>query len=151
MKESHLLVWFEEGQPRACELAEVPDALAYQGQVFRAETEYFGDVDYLRDEQKRLLGFACLSGGKHEKLIWEKLLSQSKNVRLDDGMLVILLEPHSYEIEAVQAMGTEIYRSMTGEVMLAIPNWGFGELAFKLTTTNTPISTPLNSGVPHKR
>lgn len=140
MKEaSHLLVWFEDGQPRASELAEVPDALTHKGEVFRAETEYFGDVDYLRDGQKRLLGFAYLSGGKHEKCIWEKLLSQSKNVKLDDGTLVILLEPHSYEIEDVLAMGTEIYRSLTGEVMLAIPNWGFGELAFKLTTDETPL------------
>ncbi len=151
MDASHLLVWFEEGQLRACELADVPDALVYKGQVFRAETGYFGDVDYLRDQQKRLLGFAYYSTGKWEEVIRERLLSQSKNVKLDGGILVILLEPRPYEFESVAAMGTEVYRSPTDEIILAIPNWDFGELAFKLTTTNTPTSTPLNAGVPPKR
>ena len=140
MNASYLLVWFEDGQPRACELAEVPYALAYQGEVYRAETEYFGDVDYLRDEQKRLVGFAYILGGEREKALWEKLLSQSKNVKLEGILSVVLLEPCPYEIECVQAMGTEIYCSPINKIMLVIPNWGFGELAFKLTTINTPLN-----------
>ena len=147
MKASYLLVWFEEGQPRACELAELPEALGYKGQVFRAKTEYFGDVDYLRDEKNRLVGFAYILGGKRERVLWERLLSQSKNVKLEGILSLILLEPGPYEIECVQAMGTEIYCSPANEIMLAIPNWDIGELAFKLTTTDTPF----NAGVPHKR
>jgi hypothetical protein len=150
MNAPHLLVWFENGQPQSCELAEVPDALSYNGEVFRADTEYFGDVDYLRDEQKRLVGFSYVSGGKNEKAIWERLLGQSKNVKLDGGMLVILLQPRPYEVDCVQAMGTEIFRSPRGEIIFSVPNWDFGELAFQLTTNNTPISTPLSSGVPRK-
>ena len=138
MNASHLLVWFEAGQPRAGELVEVPDALVYKGETFRCEPGYFGDVDYLRDEKNHLVGFAYYSGGKWKDAIREKLLSQSKHVKLDGGSLVILLEPCSYETESVAAMGTEIYCSSTDEVMLAVPNWNFGELAFKLTTDDAP-------------
>jgi hypothetical protein len=139
MNASHLLVWFDDGQPRACELAKVPDVFVYKGKFFRAETEYFGDVDYLRDEQNRLVGFAYYSAGKWKDIIWKKLLSQSKNVKLDDGILVILLKSCSYEIKSVVAMGTEVYRSPTNEIILAVPNWDFGTLGFELTNTNAPV------------
>lgn len=147
MNAPHLLIWFEDGQPRACELAEVPDTLTYKGEIFRAEADYFGDVDYLRDGQNRLVGFAYYPGDKWKVAIQERLLAQSGDVRLDDGILVILLETCPYEFDSMAAMGTEIYRSSTNEIMLSVPNWDFGELAFQLTTTDTP----LNSGVPHKR
>jgi hypothetical protein len=97
-------------------------------------------VDYLRDEQKRLVGFAYILGGERQRALWERLRSQSKNVKLEGILSVLLLEPSTYEIECVQAMGTEVYRSPADEIMLAIPNWGFGELAFKLTTADTPLS-----------
>ncbi len=138
METSHLLLWFDSRQPRACELRDVPNALSYRGEVFHAETEYPGDVDYLRDQQDRLIGFAYISGGRREKVIWEALLSRSGNVRLDGEILIILLEDRPYEIQSVQAMGTAIYQSPSGDIMLAIPNWDFGELAFELATANTP-------------
>jgi hypothetical protein len=144
MNAPHLLLWFESGEPKTCELAEVPDGLIYKGKVFLAETDYFGDVDYLRDEQKRLVGFSYISGGKNEKTIWETLLTQSNDVKLDGGMLVILLQPRYQEVDCVQAMGTEIFRSAKNEIMILVPNWNFGELAFQLTTTDTPTAIPLN-------
>ena len=136
MNASHLLVWFQDGQPRACGLAELPSALSYRGKIFRAETRYFGDVDYLRDERNRLIGFAYYSAGEWAEAIRERLFSQSGNVKLDGGTLVILLEQASYEIESVAAMGTEVYRAESGEIMLAVPNEDFGELAFDLTAAS---------------
>lgn len=142
MNASHLLVWFEDGQPRMCELAEVPDTLTYKGEMFQAETGYFGDVDYLRDEQKMLVGFAYILGGERGRVLWERLLSLSENVKLEGILSLIVLESRPYEIECVQAMGTEVYCAPSGQIMLAIPNWDFGELAFKLTTTDTPLNVP---------
>ena len=149
MKLSYLLIWFKGGEARATGVAELPEALAYEGKNFRPATEYLGDADYLRDEQNRLVGFSYILGdaSEHEEAFHESLLAQSKSVKRDDGMLMILLAPATFEIQCVQAVGTTLYRSSTNEVMLAIPNWDFGELAFQLTTTDTP----LNSGVPHKR
>ncbi len=135
---SYLLIWFDNGNLQACELVKVPYALTYKDEIFRAERGYFGDVDYLRDEKNRLVGFAYYLAGKWEEVIRDRLLSQSNNVRLDDGIFIILLEACSYEYESMAAMGTEIYRSPTNKVMIAVPNWGFGDLAFDLTTINTP-------------
>jgi hypothetical protein len=138
MKDSHLLVWFDDGQPHACPLSDVPEAVTYRGKVFSRETEYSNDVDYLRDQQNRLVGFAYVSGGKLEKPLWDSLWSQSRNVKSDGGILVILLADVPYEIESVQAMGSSVYCGPYGETMLAIPNWGFGKLGFELTTSDVP-------------
>ena len=129
---AYLLIWFLDGQPHTCTLTSIPDALLYAGKTFERQPGYFGDVDYLRDQKGRLIGFSYVSGSELESRFRERLVAQSKSVQLDGILLLILLAPSPYETECVQAMGTEIYRSSTDEIMLAIPNWGFGEMAFKL-------------------
>ena len=99
---------------------------------------YFGDVDYLRDATDRLIGFSYLTWSREaDASIQRMLLAQSHNVRLDDSMLVILLKPAAYEIECMQAMGTWIYRDAC-DIVLVIPDWGFGDLGFQLTEKAPP-------------
>lgn len=141
MKITHLLIWFKAGEAYATGVAELPTALFFEGKTFHPMTEYFGDVDYLRDRQNQLVGFSYTLGeNEQQEAVYENLFAQSKSVKRHDGMLVILLQPAEFEIECVQAMGTELYRSPSNEIMLAIPNWDFGDIAFKLTATNTPSS-----------
>jgi len=141
MQMAHLLIWFKAGEAYATGLAKLPEAFAYEGEVFRAITEYLGDADYLRDRQKQLVGFSYILGdeGEHQEAICETLLSQSKIVSRQDGMMVILFRSVAFDIECVQAVGSQLYRSLTNGFMLAIPNWDFGTLGFELTNNNIPV------------
>ncbi len=146
MTAPHLLVWFESDNARACPLGEVPEALIYKGQIYRSESNYFGDVDYLRGEKNQLVGFAYYPGDEWSLAVQKKLLAQSSCVKLDDGILVLSLKPCAYEIESVAAMGTEIYRATNDDLILSVPNWGFGGLAFELLTESVPVALPQFSG-----
>ena len=109
------------------------------GRTLERDLAYFGDVDYLRDANDRLIGFSYLSWSRSEPdaSVQRMLLAQSHNVRMADGMLVILLQPAAYEVECVQAMGTWIYRDAT-DIALVIPDWGFGDLGFQLAEEPPP-------------
>src|SRR5436309_1075818 len=135
MKPSYLLIWFRCGEPQASAFTELPVVLAYGGKVFHPAEEYLGDADYLRDEQNRLVGFSYILGDPSEDqaALHDSLAAQSESVKRQDGLMLILLEPAAFEIQCVQAVGSTLYRSSTNEMMLAIPNWDFGKLAFKLT------------------
>lgn len=55
-----------------------------------------------------------------------------------DGMLMVLLASGPFEIECVQAMGSELYRSQAGAMMVVVPNSDFWNLAFKLAAAEVP-------------
>jgi hypothetical protein len=146
MQTDYLLVWFKGGEALAARFVKLPDVLVYEGKTFRAMAEYLGDVDYLRDRQNRLVGFSYILGSEseQEEALHESFIIQSKSVKRHDGMLILLFQPIAFEIECVQAVGSQIYRSSTNELMLAIPDCGFGDLAFRLTTTEIPTSAVPN-------
>ncbi|HTJ01099.1 MAG TPA: hypothetical protein VL527_19605 [Dongiaceae bacterium] len=139
MNAPYLLIWFKDGDAHAAELCDLPHAFVYSGQTFHRVSGYFGDADYLRDADNRLVGFGyAFAVDKREMALYEGLLSQSTSVRRGDGMLMVLLASGPFEIECVQAMGSELYRSQAGAMMVVVPNSGFGNLAFKLAAAEVP-------------
>jgi hypothetical protein len=139
MNAPFLLIWFKNGKACAAELADLPNAFVHAGQTFHRVLAYFGDVDYLRDADNGLVGFGyAFALDEEEVALYEGLLSQGDSVRREDGMLMVLLKFGHFEIECVQATGSELYRSPTGAMMLAVPNSGFGNLAFNLSSEDMP-------------
>lgn len=135
----HLIVWFSDAEPRAAWLDSLPRSFVLDQKTFHAMPGYFGDADYLRDREGQLVGFGYAFAVEAKQIkVYETLLSQSPWVRRYDGMLVLLLHGGNYEIECVQAMGSQAYQAETGEVILAVPNWGFGPLAFDLSPNDAP-------------
>jgi hypothetical protein len=144
---SYLLIWFKAGAIYAAGIADPPEAFAHGGNLFHSISDYLGDVDYLRDKQRRLVGFSYILGNanEHEEALHQSLLAQSKCIRVKDGMLMILFEDGPFEIDCVQAVGSRIYRTPTDQLMLAIPNCGFGKLSFNLIMNHSVQSVDTES------
>ncbi|HWD18248.1 MAG TPA: hypothetical protein VHB20_03135 [Verrucomicrobiae bacterium] len=143
MNGEHLLIWFTSGKAQAVGLRSLPDssAFTFDGVTFYRIPEYLGDVDYLRDDQGRLVGFAWMLGDDdYLAAVRDELLPQSEAVKVSDGMLIILLEERPFEVKCVQAMGSELYRSETKGLMVTVPNWGFGAIGFPLIHSHTPVA-----------
>ena len=118
-------------------LAEV---LVFGRQDYHLLSEYLGDVDLLRNNQRQLIGFSFILGecNEQEDAVCRNLSSQSMDITNQDGVLLVLLKREQYEIQIVQAVGTVIYRSNSNDLMIAIPDWGFGKLGFELITADVP-------------
>jgi hypothetical protein len=139
MEPPYLIIWFKNGDLNASALAKLPYAFVHENQTFHSVSEYFGDLDYLRDEAERLVGFGYTFPVEEKEIsLYEDFLLQSKLLENEDGILKILLSSGPYRIDCAQAMGSTLYRSAGGKMILAIPNSGFGTLAFNLKTDDMP-------------
>ncbi len=94
-------------------------------------------------EEKQLIGFSFIVGDEVQELLFgQRLAQQSQSVKFNDGLLLLFLnEAKSYDIECVQAIGTEIYHDKGDGFIFVIPNWGFGELSFDLTRKDVPLAS----------
>jgi len=138
-----IILWVRNGILQASQVVGAPKAFLFEGHQFTPMGFNFGDVDYLRNKKKQLIGFAYTVGDTKEELtLQEALIWQSQNIREKDGSLLFFLaEQESFEFDIVQAIGTIIYRDDEGHFIFSIPDWGFGEMAFNLLSNeDVPIA-----------
>jgi len=137
---NHFILWLKNDSFKAAIVSELPEAFDHARGRFVPSELYLGDVDYLRDESKRLLGFSYIVGRDNPEFEFcQRLARKSPDVKSEDGLLLLFLkQSNTYEIECIQAVGTVIYHNNADDFMLAIPDWGFGELAFDLTCEDIP-------------
>jgi hypothetical protein len=142
---NNILLWAKDGLLRASQIGVLPKAFAFEGRKFEPLKFYFADVDYLRDEKMQLIGFSFVADdSKHELALCKQLVQQSRNIKLKNGFILFFLkEIESFEFDVVQGIGTEIYHDKAGCFIFAIPDLGFGELAFDLTSENVPVACDL--------
>jgi hypothetical protein len=138
-----MVLWFKDGVAKAMKIEEFPKAFTFEGRRFVPMNFSLGDVDCLRNHNKQLVGFSFIVGDEVQELLFgQRLAQQSKSVKFKDGLLLLFLgEGESYEIECVQAIGTEIYHDNKGGFIFVIPNWGFGELSFDLVSKDIPVAS----------
>ena len=137
---NYLILWAKFGFLRAFQIKELPKAFEFEKHRFEPTKFYFGDVDYLRNQKGQLVGFAYTIGGtKQELILPERLVQQCRNIRIKDGSLLLFLKEGEFEFQNVQAIGTEIFHDKADNFIVAVPDWGFGELAFDLAFEELPV------------
>ncbi len=57
MEAPYLIVWFKDDETNAARLLNCQNSFLHQGKTFHVVSDYFGDVDYLRDKENNLVGF----------------------------------------------------------------------------------------------
>lgn len=140
---NNMVLWFKNGLLKAAKIEESPTAFTFEGRRFVPMNFSLGDVDCLRNQRKQLVGFSFIVGDEVQELLFGQRLAQhSKSVKFKDGLLLLFLtESKSYEIECVQAIGSEIYHDNADGFIFVIPDWGFGELSFDLTSKDIPAAS----------
>jgi hypothetical protein len=143
MAMNNMVLWFKNGLLKAAQIEELPKAFMFEDRKFVPVNFSLGDVDYLRNDKKQLVGFSFIVGDEVQELLFgQRLAQQSQNVKFKDGLLLLFLnESKSYDIECVQAIGTEIYHDKGDGFIFVIPDWRFGELSFDLTSKDIPIAS----------
>ena len=136
----NILVWSKNGKFNAAEISDVPNGFTFDGRWFdRCEFD-LGDVDYLRNEKGQLVGFCYLLGDSEERDPIVSIVAENGQSYVEGGCLYIFLHPcQNFEIQTVQAIGTFIYYDDANSVILIVPYWGKGELAFNLTPDEIPV------------
>lgn len=143
---NYLVLWVKYGFLRASKFVELPENFEFESRRFEPTKFYFGDVDYLRNEKRQLVGFAYTTGNiKQELVLSERLVQRCRNIRIKDGSLLLFLKESEFEFQNVQAIGTEIYFDNAGDCIVAVPDWGFGELAFDLASDELPVPLDIDN------
>jgi hypothetical protein len=139
---NRIIIWVKDRALVATQIVGSPKAMLLEEVKFEPLDFDFGDVDYLRNDQNRLIGFAYTPGEtQKERALAERLTRQSDSLKNRDGSLLILLTEEPFEFDVVQAIGTVIYHDHLDHYIFSIPDWGFGELAFNLVFgENAPLA-----------
>ena len=140
---SNIVLWFQNGLLKASRIEALPKVFEFEGRRFIPMNFSLGDVDYVRNENKQLVGFSFITGNEVQELLFcQRLALHSQCVKFEDGLLLLFLhKSKSYEIQCVQAIGTEIYHDNAEGFIFVIPDWGFGEFGFNLVSEDMPVAT----------
>lgn len=140
----HCLLWFRDGKVRAAFVDYLPTTFTFDEQKYQLVDAYVGDWEPLLTNDGLLAGFGFLGFVEYEQeLLNSRLLSQSSNVEVRDGMIFIrLLEKVPSNMSSgVCAMGTRIYRGQNNDYMFCLPQWtDWGKINFQIEAENIPVS-----------
>lgn len=132
---NNILLWATNGILKATLVKSSPQKFLFERNVYVLKDFDLGDVDYLRNRNHELVGFAYIVGNEIDKEFVRLIERQSKTIYLKDGFLFIFISPSDeFEIETVQGIGSHIYHDCGENIMLLIPDLGLGKLAFDLTS-----------------
>ena len=129
------MVWNEEGRLRLRTVEELPGSATLGGNVFQPTSDYLGDVDVLRDQHGRLVGFAYIIGEPtcSERMLINHVTHSLPWFRQAEGVLSLMIAPaEALEVQhyVLQTFGTVIFRTSSGDVMIAIPVADTDSVAF---------------------
>ena len=128
-----MIIWQQNGNLKAATGFIDRSNSIVNGTIYHRHSFYLGDVDYLRNNNGSLIGFAYIIDTEKPRTFYENILHQSGNIALNNDFLMFFLKSESnYSIQTIQAIGTELFFDPQSNFLLDVPDWGFGDVGFAL-------------------